>query len=64
MDERRPRERYQRRGQTLDGRPGLLQCRDCKAYMMYGPEICSYCLSEHLVVASSDQEDDQSREPQ
>lgn len=29
-------------------KPRLLRCRDCKAYTLYGPEVCSYCLSEHL----------------
>jgi hypothetical protein len=41
-----------------DGRRSLLLCRDCKAYTLYGPEVCSYCLSERLEWLSPDQEED------
>jgi hypothetical protein len=57
-DERRPRERQQRRNEMPDGRRSLLLCRDCKAYTLYGPEVCSYCLSERLEWLSPDQEED------
>jgi hypothetical protein len=39
-------------GLPRDGRPArkpkLQRCRDCREYEVYGPAICSYCLSERL----------------
>ncbi len=35
-----------------DGMPALdlpfQRCRDCRAPVVYGPAICSFCLSEHV----------------
>jgi uncharacterized OB-fold protein len=55
VDERKAGRDAHQVGETADGRPGLLRCRDCKAYMLYGPEVCSYCLSERLERVSPDE---------
>ncbi len=36
-------------GPPQDGPPaGKPRCRDCREYLLYGPAICSFCLSDHV----------------
>jgi uncharacterized OB-fold protein len=58
MDERKPGRPHEPREKATAGRPGLQRCRDCKMYMLYGPDICSYCLSEHFEWVSADPEEE------
>lgn len=63
-DERKHRRLGQPRNRPPGDMPRLQRCRDCRAYMLYGPDICSYCLSEHLEWSLDDEtEEDRSLGP-
>lgn len=53
LDRGEPRPRHAIRDRMPAHRLALQRCRDCRALMMYGPAICSFCLSEHLESASA-----------
>ncbi len=59
MDERKLMRLGQPEDEMYDGRLSPQSCSGCRAYMSYGPEICSYCLSEHLEWPSPDQDEEQ-----
>jgi hypothetical protein len=58
MDERKPGRLDQPGHKMYDGRLSPQCCGGCWAYMSYGPEICSHCLSEDPEWVSPGQEKD------
>jgi len=54
MDERKPGRLDQLGREMYDGRLSPQCCSGCWAYMSYGPEICSDCLSENPERVSPD----------
>ncbi len=47
------------------GKPRMQRCRDCREYLLYGPAICSFCLSDHVEwVSDARQREVDPREPE